>query len=89
MVRSFNQIDWLSLWILCHANMKENTLRNRIELRFSLHTKLLSLKKIESSAHDSFCFGFDYILKPLGLADEPERIYNPITAMGFSTLFTF
>ena len=74
--------------------MKENTPRNRIELLFSLQTKLLSLNKIESSAHDSFCFDFDYILKPPGLADEPkyllpERIYNPITAMGFSAMFTF
>ena len=72
MVRSFNQIDWLSLWNLCHTNMKENTLWNRIELLFSLQTKLLSLNKIESSVHDSFCFDFDYILKPPGLADEPK-----------------
>ena len=59
-------------------------LQDRIELLFSLQRKLLSLNRIESSAHDSFCSDFDYTPSQL----EPE-LELKFFQLGTARLVTF
>ena len=57
-------------------------LQDRIELLFSLKRKLLSLNRIESSAHDSFCSDFDYTPSPCITRFPLTRILAYVRASG-------